>query len=298
MWRLGDVASRLGMHDRALALVQSSLVHAPHDQHAWNCLGTVHIAAGRPQEAFKAFSHAVATAPDFIIAVSNLGKLYAQLGRLDEAVTAHRMCAIAEPGVAAHRVDLGNAFIALEDWGAALAAFRNGICGSIDPTHVEAQLGMGVALARRQDNVAAAEVFGRLVAAHPGLTAARRNLALALFGCGRIEDAVDAFRAALATAPGDAKTHANLIFALDLDPRARLRRGDGRTPPLERGARGLGTGGTARQRSRSRAAAACRLCLRRPEGAFRRRGVDAAHPRSFGGVRGRLLFRRCARPTP
>src|SRR5688572_9672515 len=59
LWRLGDVASRLGMHDDALSLVQSSLAEAPGDKHAWNCLGTVHVAAGRPQEAFTAFSRAI-----------------------------------------------------------------------------------------------------------------------------------------------------------------------------------------------------------------------------------------------
>jgi predicted O-linked N-acetylglucosamine transferase (SPINDLY family) len=220
LWRLGDVANRLGMHDDALSLVQSSLAEAPGDKHAWNCLGTVHVAAGRPQEAFTAFSRAIAIAPNFMVAISNLGKLYGQLGRLDEAVTAHRMCALAEPHVAAHRVDLGNAHLAREEWDAALAAFKEG--ASIDPAHVEAQLGIGIALARRGDNAAAADVFASLVAAQPGLAAARSNLALALFGCGRIEEAVDAFRTALAVAPGDARAHANLIFALDLDPRAGL----------------------------------------------------------------------------
>jgi predicted O-linked N-acetylglucosamine transferase (SPINDLY family) len=220
LWRLGDVANRLGMHDRALALVKSSLVHAPDDKHAWNCLGTVHAAAGQPQEAVKAFGRAIATAPDFTIALANLGRLYVQLGRLDEAVTAHRMAVIAEPHVASHRVDLGNAFLAAEDWGSALSAFQEG--AAIDPANVEAQLGIGLVHARRHDNFAAASIFGGLVAAHPRLSAARHNLALALFGCGRIEDAVDAFRAALASDPGNAKAHANLIFALDLDQRAGL----------------------------------------------------------------------------
>jgi protein O-GlcNAc transferase len=220
LWRLGDVANRLGLTNEALALVQASLVHAPNDRHAWNCLGTVQIAAGQPQEAVQAFARAITIAPNFALALSNLGKLYVQLGRVNEAVTAHRHCLYHEPERASHHTDLGNALLAREEWDAALESFLRSL--ALDAGSAEARLGMGLAQAGRGNHEAAVQEFAQAAKDHPALLAAHHNLALALFKCGRLEEAVDASRAAVARDPGNAKAHANLIFLLDLDPRVDL----------------------------------------------------------------------------
>ncbi len=220
LWRLADIANRMGLHERALTLAHSAVVAAPGDRYAWNCLGTIHIAMGNTAEAVKAFGRAISIAPDFALALANLGKLYVELGRVDEAVTAHRLCVQCEPARAAHHVDLGHALLAAGDTGPALEAF--GAALTLQPGATGAQMGQGMAHAARGDFAAAVRAFRRAVADHPGLFEAEHNLALALFRCGRIEEAVDGFRRAIACDPGSAKAHGNLIFALDLDPRADL----------------------------------------------------------------------------
>jgi predicted O-linked N-acetylglucosamine transferase (SPINDLY family) len=220
LWRLGDVANRLGMPDKALDLVRSGIIQAPEDPQAWNCLGTVHAAAGRFEDAVKAFAHAIALRPTYVVALSNLGKVYVRLGRLVEAVAAHRHCVRDEPAHAAHHADLGNALLASEDPGAAIAAFGNAL--TLDPALAEAGIGLGLAQAAVGNAAAAVRAFADAARRHPGLADAHHNLGLALFKGGRLEDAVDAFRAAIACDPAHAAAHTNLIFALDLDPRVGL----------------------------------------------------------------------------
>jgi predicted O-linked N-acetylglucosamine transferase (SPINDLY family) len=220
LWRLGDVANRMGLPDKALGLVRSGIAIAPDDPQAWNCLGTVHAASGRHEEAAKAFAHAIALQPTYIVPLSNLGKVYVHLGRAAEAAVAHRHCIHAEPAGADHHANLGTALLATGQPDAALESFRNALI--LAPVHAGAQLGIGLAHVARGEPEAAASAFTEAVRVHPGIAETHHNLGLALFGCGRIEDAVDAFRAALAIDPGNAKAHANLIFALDLDPRAGL----------------------------------------------------------------------------
>jgi protein O-GlcNAc transferase len=220
LWRLGDVASRMGIPDKALDLVRSGIAQAPGDPQAWNCLGTVHAAAGRYDDAAKAFAHAIALRPTYVIALSNLGKVYVRLGRLNEAVAAHHHCIRDEPANADHHVDHGNALLTSGKPDEALASFDNALI--LDPVHAGARLGRGLAHAARGDHFAAADAFGEIVRTRPDIAEAHHNLGLALFKCGRLEEAVDALRTAVARDPANATTHANLIFALDLDPRVQL----------------------------------------------------------------------------
>jgi protein O-GlcNAc transferase len=220
LWRLGDVANRMGMAAPALDLVLSGIRQAPHDPLAWNCLGTVHASAERLDEAIKAFQHAIALDPHCLVALSNLGKLYVRVGRLIEGVAAHRHCIHDEPARATHHADHGNALLASEQPDAALESFRNALM--LDPALAEAWLGIGLAQAARGDHEAAVLAFEDAARSHPRVAEVHLNLGLALFKCGRLEDAVDAFRAAVACDPANVKAHTNLIFALDLDPRVGL----------------------------------------------------------------------------
>jgi predicted O-linked N-acetylglucosamine transferase (SPINDLY family) len=220
LWRLGDVANRLGMPDKALDLVLSGIRLVPDDAQSWNCLGAVHAAAGRNEDAAKAFAHAIALQPTYIVPLSNLGKVYVRLGRLVEAVAAHRHCIHYEPARADHHANLAGALLASGEPDEALQGFGNALI--LDPGHAEARLGLGLAHAARGDHVAAVSAFAEAVRLHPDIAEAHHNLGLALFKCGRLEEAVDALRAAVARDPANATAHANLIFALDLDPRVGL----------------------------------------------------------------------------
>lgn len=221
LWRLGDVANRMGMTAPALDLVLSGIAERPDDPLAWNCLGTVHASAGRLDDAIKAFEHAVALQQDCVVALSNLGKAFIRAGRVHEGVMAHRHCVHYEPARALHHADLGSALLASDKPDEALQGFRNAL--TLDPALVEARLGLGLAQVARGDHAAAAAAFEDVVRFRPHCAEAHRNLGLARFKCGRLEDAVDALRAAVARDPADDRAHMNLVFALDLDPRIGLR---------------------------------------------------------------------------
>lgn len=217
LWRLGEVASRLGLHDRALALLNASLSADPRGIEAWNCLGALLASAGREDEAAAAFARALALAPDYTAALANLGRLQTRRGFVDDALVCLGRCIELEPQEAGHRIDLGDALLATEKYTEALASFTR--AHALDPAAVRASLGIGLALAGQNRFAAAADQFARLAASQPRLFEAHYNLALALFRGGRHSEATDAFRAAVACDPAHSKAHAALIFAMDLDPR-------------------------------------------------------------------------------
>ena len=88
----------------------------------------------------------------------------------------------------------------------------------LEPEQADALHLMGLMAHRLRDLNSAAEYFERSIRARPGAAAFHNNLGSVLVDCGRIEDAVAAFRLALELDPGSPAARANLLFALVLLP--------------------------------------------------------------------------------
>lgn len=86
---LGVLRHTQGRVDEAVALIRSALARVPDNAGGWNNLGNVLLLAGRGEEAAQAYQEAVdlgSDAPnDAVRALSNLGVLHRNLGRLDQS---------------------------------------------------------------------------------------------------------------------------------------------------------------------------------------------------------------------
>lgn len=219
LWRLGDVAHRLGLADQAWPLVEASLSIDPAGHAAWNCRGVLLAQRGRLAEANEAFERATSLAPAYTAALSNLGKARLELGRIDEAIAIHRRCSALEPNFAAHHLALGQALLKARQYAEATQEFERAEALAPDAA---APLGKGLVLAAQREFTRAADCFARAVALQPNLFEAQFNLGLAHYQAGRLDAALPALRAAVACNPGNATAHANLIFAMQLDPQSSM----------------------------------------------------------------------------
>jgi tetratricopeptide (TPR) repeat protein len=86
---LGREYSRLGAHDRAIALVEDGVKRNPEGTYKIYGLAEVYIAAGRKDEGRKALEYALSLSPDFVeseTGASTVSALWAQLGDYDRAL--------------------------------------------------------------------------------------------------------------------------------------------------------------------------------------------------------------------
>jgi Flp pilus assembly protein TadD len=173
----GEAAQALGLVEVAEQMWRQATAHAVTPLAAADAsanLGGLLAAQGRFADAEAADRHALALAPDHVVARANLAVLLAATGRPEEAETCHR------------RV--------LE----------------LDPDNAITQTNLGVLLAARKRPDEAERLFRRALEIAPGLASAHSNLGLLLEQTLRPDEAEAHQRRALALAPGSAEIHTNL----------------------------------------------------------------------------------------
>ncbi len=170
---------------------------------------------GRTDDALAAFHRAQTLDPALADAHHQAGNVLKSIGRYAEAIDALREAARLAPDHAAIWLNLG---VACLEGGArvdAIAAFRRAL--SLDPKNPEAHNILGHALLMHGCSAEAEAAFTEALRLRPDYAAAHDNLGRLCRAAGRLPEAVDHYRAALA---GQARpyTHSNLLFALNFLP--------------------------------------------------------------------------------
>ncbi len=146
--------------------------------------------------------------PACFVAHSNLGNLYLQQGRIDDALRHTREAIALRPGFAEIHNNLGNALLAQGRDTDALAEFQKAV--ALRPTLAVAHFNIGNLFLRQNRPDLALHHFRTAVDLRPEYVAARTNLASILLDQGRIDDADTHIRAALAIRPEDPDALNNL----------------------------------------------------------------------------------------
>ncbi len=168
----------------------------------YNC-GVLALDAGQPAAALVPLREAVAARPDDPDMLHALGVCLRQLGRPEAALNALRLAHAAGAAGPAAAADLAMATGESGDWAAAaeaLFADRQHWPGNARLANAH-----GRALAHGQAHAAAADAFRSAVALAPGFLAARRNLAAAWQRLGYMAEARAQWEAVLARRPDDAE---------------------------------------------------------------------------------------------
>lgn len=189
----GQLAEAIRSYQRAVEL-------QPDYPDAQYNLGNALQQAGERDEAVACYRRAVALKPDFIEAHNNLGNVLRHLGRLEQAAESYKAVLALQPGLAAAHNNLGNVLKALHRSDEAVASYRQAL--ALRPDFAEAVSNLALALEESGRMDEALDFYSRAVSHDPS-AANHANYAAALIGVGRIADAEEHLRRALAIEPGN-----------------------------------------------------------------------------------------------
>ena len=144
---------------------------------------------GRHADAEKNYLRAIEIDPQNIQAYNNLGNLFADLERLDDAIDLYKKAIELDGGYSADSYNnLGLAYIGMQRQQEAEQVFRD--VAKANPFFADARLNLGTLLFQRKEYAAAAREFQEALAIDPGVLKARNNLAFAMLALGRTAEAI------------------------------------------------------------------------------------------------------------
>ncbi len=195
---LGVALDERGDTRGAIAQFRKALEVNPTNPMAHYDLGIALARQGRVDEAIGSLRRALDNNPNLEAAHINLGIALAGRGNVQEAMAHFRTALEIRPGDPAAYYNLGSGWASLGRIDEAIASFRKAV--EADPDHYDAQIRLGIALARKDPDEAVAH-FREAQRIRPGNPTACYDLGIALAALGRIDDAAAELRKALEIRP-------------------------------------------------------------------------------------------------
>lgn len=171
-------------------------------------LGKIYMEMGRPEEAARQFRAAIRLKPDHVSAYSNLGMLYAVMGRTGDAIEELEAAVRIDPGYAKARVNLGALYAQMGRLDEAELELRTAI--TIRPEEPDAHNNLGIIYMERGSLEEAKREFQAAMRLDPDYAKAPYNLGLIYERQGLTGEAIEAFRTALRIDPGYARARRKL----------------------------------------------------------------------------------------
>jgi tetratricopeptide (TPR) repeat protein len=206
--------------EAALANCTRALVLDPGLAAAHVCLGRIHDARGRHEEAVVAFQRALASEPTNDDAYVGLGQAEEQLGRVEQAENTYRRAVLLRPRYWVHYNRLGHFYFNRGRYAEAAEMFAQVVALAPDSFRGYSNLGGAyIHLGRYDEAIAALE---RSVAIQP-TASSTSNLGTAYFNRGRFADAARAFEQAVKLVDTNYELWGNLADAYHWAPGERPR---------------------------------------------------------------------------
>ena len=200
--------------DRAIALVEKSLVMAPEHPDFHNNYGNLLKAKGRKAEAEAAYRRALELRPDFPDARNNLGLMLQDQKDHEGAIAAFRQIIQDDPNHVVALLNLGNILGILDRWEEAEATYKKAI--EIFPNSSEGYYRLARLYWRQDRNEEAIGLFHKSIATDPDRSDAYFSLGEAFGRRGQNEDAVQAFAQSIKIDPTNWVSYHALGLALNL----------------------------------------------------------------------------------
>ncbi|AUW58905.1 hypothetical protein C1T17_13200 [Sphingobium sp. SCG-1] len=218
--RLGNHAialKRAGLFDDAIAALQRSLVLRPGSAVTLANLGSCLIAAERPEAAERPLREAVAANPQHFEAWNNLGVVLARTGRQSDAIAAYRRALAIRPDHVETALNLIDALAADGEAAAAETLATNMVRRM--PGHARAANQLGGLLEARGAVSAAIDTYDAAFQSETPSHPVGVNLARALIGAGRYDEAIAITDRLIAALPSVTTPLALKCAALDRSER-------------------------------------------------------------------------------
>lgn len=164
--------------------------------------------AGQFDAAEMLYRRILALHPQHAHALSLLGSLLLQTGRLDPACQSLQQAIALEPLVASHRCNLGSAYLTAGRYAEASVVLCEAV--KLEPTSFDAHYNYGLALYRMGQLDAAVAAYEKCLALRPQFASAMANLGVAEQDRGNLPQARKWFEQAVRLEPREATHHYNL----------------------------------------------------------------------------------------
>jgi tetratricopeptide (TPR) repeat protein len=201
-----------GRLQQAEQIYRQILASQPQHVDAMHNLGVLAHQLGRDEIALDLIRRAITIKPNFAEAYSNLGDILKQTGQLDDAIAADRKAVALKPDYAEAYNNLGDALEANGEFVESIAACREAL--RLRPGFAQALSNLGNALQGNGEFDAAIAAYGNAIALNPNFSQAYGNLGTALEANGQTDDAIAAYRRAITLNPHFSAAHSNLGNAL------------------------------------------------------------------------------------
>jgi protein O-mannosyl-transferase len=208
-----------GMYADPETLWRTTIARNPNSSMAHNNLGVIYFDRGRVDEAMAYCRKALEIQPDSANAHFNLGRIFLRQGRLDEAAAHFQRALEIQPNDARAHSDLGLVLLQKGQTDEAMAHCLKAL--EIQPDFAEAHYNFGNALLQKGQLDEAIVQFQKALEIQPDSAEARNNLGWVLLQNGRLDEAIAHFQTALKIQPGFTLAHGNLAMALIRNGQAR-----------------------------------------------------------------------------
>jgi tetratricopeptide (TPR) repeat protein len=180
---------------------------------AYGNLGVVYVNLGRCNEAIDAYQQAVKINPEYGFAYHALGVVYAKVGRYQDAIESYKQAIRIKPDEADAYYNLGNSYAKLGRLPEAIDVYQQAI--KIQPDLADAHRNLGNAYAKLSRYQDAIESYKQAIRRKPDDPEAEFALGNACYALGRLPEAIEAFRQAIRIKPDYAEAYYNLGIAYD-----------------------------------------------------------------------------------
>jgi tetratricopeptide (TPR) repeat protein len=191
-------------------LYRDTVLKNPSSWMAYNNLGAVYSNLGRYEDAIEAYKQAIRVKPDFAIADVGLGAVYSKLDRYEDAIEAHKQAIRINPNYATARYNLGAIYGKLGRYQEAIEACKQAI--RINPAYADAYYNLGVIYGKLGHYPEAIEAYKQTIKIKSDDAAAYNNLGDVCNNLDRHEDAIEAYKCATRIKPDLAEAYGNLGF--------------------------------------------------------------------------------------
>ncbi len=228
---LGSELARLGDYDGVITYERRAIQADPNFVEAYVSLGLALEKSGRPREAINNYETAIELNPTCFDALNNIGPLLSRTADTDEAVKRLQQALRLKPESAKAHYNLGAARLRQGKWDEAEREYETTL--SIDPAHAGAHADLaGILILRKQYDTAIEHCRRAIVAPESAeiaafVAVAHSNWGSALQAQGKSLEAIDQWRAAVNSRPGDASLLNHLAWALATSPDGLVRDGSG-----------------------------------------------------------------------
>jgi serine/threonine protein kinase/Flp pilus assembly protein TadD len=211
LWANHDLAYELwksGRPAEAIRYYTAALALRPDNPGIYVNRGSALRDAGEVNAAIVDFQQAVALAPRYAVAHNNLGNALRAKGQVDDAIAAYRVAIRLKKDLPEAHSGLGNALRDQGQLDEAIAAYREAV--RLKKDYAEAHNNLGNALRDKGQVDDAIGAYREAIRLKKDLPLAHNNLGLALTAKGQLDEAIAAYREAIRHKPDFAEAHCNL----------------------------------------------------------------------------------------